>query len=457
MNHAAATGALRDRPLLTGAAIAVAATVMVSVWLGLGLLSLPGLLLLLLAVIGGGVLFLGTAPGLLAVLGPALMPLGLVWIVFPYEMAFGVLALLVVLRGLELRAHWLLRLERLELANLTLVAWALFTGFWCTDPGLYFLGARRFLEGAASLWVAYRFARLVPRRMFELGLVACSIALSTSALARYLSRGLSPERVIFDRASATNLGWGTANFIATLLLILTPPIIVMGLRARERWLRGIAWPTAALNGLLQGVIASRAATLLFFGGLLTQFTGGRTRRHWLGATVVVAVMALLLASPLGQMLIVRFQNPRELGSMVVRVWYAREAWQRTLVAFPWGLGVNQGLAQTDHLQNIDPHNYWLVLSSELGLPGVLLWIVILVLLWRRIGPLVATPEWHEVGRALQIAFWLSQLHTLVEPTFQGPQYQYLYFWVLGGYLGYYAVSRERTAAPQRGPAASNAR
>jgi hypothetical protein len=41
-----------------------------------------------------------------------------------------------------------------------------------------------------------------------------------------------------------------------------------------------------------------------------------------------------------------------------------------------------------------------------------------------------------VGRALLISFWLSQLHTLVEPTFQGLQYQHLYFWLMGGYLGY---------------------
>ena len=44
---------------------------------------------------------------------------------------------------------------------------------------------------------------------------------------------------------------------------------------------------------------------------------------------------------------------------------------------------------------------------------------------------------------------LSQLHTLVDPTFQGPQYPLLYFWVMGGYLGRAssAGSPERTLTP----------
>jgi len=51
-----------------------------------------------------------------------------------------------------------------------------------------------------------------------------------------------------------------------------------------------------------------------------------------------------------------------------------------------------------------------------------------------------------VGRALLIAFWLSQLHTLVEPTFQGLNYQYLYFWLMGGYLGYASFAAEPVPA-----------
>jgi hypothetical protein len=53
------------------------------------------------------------------------------------------------------------------------------------------------------------------------------------------------------------------------------------------------------------------------------------------------------------------------------------------------------------------------------------------------------------GESASEAFWLSQIHTLVEPTFQGIQYQFLYFWVIGGYLGFHAESLERppTGAP----------
>ena len=77
--------------------------------------------------------------------------------------------------------------------------------------------------------------------------------------------------------------------------------------------------------------------------------------------------------------------------------------------------------------------------------GVLLWLAVLVLLWRRISAVARTPGWEGMGRALQVSFWLGQLHTIVEPTFQGVQYQFVYFWVMGGYLGYHAVAVERAS------------
>jgi hypothetical protein len=250
-------------------------------------------------------------------------------------------------------------------------------------------------------------------------------------------------RLRIDRASATDLGWGTANAIATILLVLSPVLVEVGLRSCKPWLRIAVWPALALVALYQILNASRAAAVLFFGGLMAQSLGHSVRRRATWAVGLLAVLAALLLSPLGEGLLFRFTSLRDLGSMVVRVWYWRAAWQRTLDSLPWGLGLGQGLTYPDSLQNIDPHDYWLVLSSELGPLGVALWIGVLIVLWRRIAQVARTPGWEGTGNALQVAFWLSQIHTLVEPTFQGVQYQFLYFWVMGGYLGYHAVAVER--------------
>jgi O-antigen ligase len=158
-------------------------------------------------------------------------------------------------------------------------------------------------------------------------------------------------------------------------------------------------------------------------------------------------------SPSGQTLISRFTDLRELGGMTVRIWYWREAILRTREGFPFGIGLNQGYVHADKLGSMGTHDYWLDLSSELGVPGVLLWIVFLVVLWRRLRAITRTPGWEWEGRALQVAFWLNQFHTLVEPTFQSAPLQYLYFWVMGGYSGYHAVTRmERETAPAGGSA-----
>ena len=80
-----------------------------------------------------------------------------------------------------------------------------------------------------------------------------------------------------------------------------------------------------------------------------------------------------------------------------------------------------------------------MVGSELGLPGLLLWAAVLVIIWRAVGRLGSAPEMRGRVFALRVAFVLSQLHTLVEPTFQGSQYQFIWFWLFGGYFAYGAA------------------
>jgi O-antigen ligase len=227
------------------------------------------------------------------------------------------------------------------------------------------------------------------------------------------------------------------------MMLVTPLALAIAVESRGAR-RVAAWVTVLLVATLQLLIASRAAASLFLVGMLVQVAfmgeGGKARRRrGLIAAGLVAAVAGLLASPLGAGFLLRFTSLRELGSITIRIWYWREAWLRVVEHLPFGLGLGQGYAYPDKLQNIDPHNYWLVVGSELGVPGLLLWAAVLVITWRAVGRLGTAPEMRGRVFALRVAFVLAQLHTLVEPTFQGTQYQFLWFWLFGGYFAYSAA------------------
>jgi hypothetical protein len=284
-----------------------------------------------------------------------------------------------------------------------------------------------------------------------------ALTLGLAALGKRLSTGFSNEQAAERRPEATNLGWGTANFIATLLMLLTPALIAVAAGRRDR-LRWIAWSAVLLSALMQFVIASRAAAVLFVAGTVAQVLLASGRRTRWFAVPVVAVFALLFASPLGQSFLVRFTQVRELGSMTVRIWYWREGWRRLVDHLPFGLGLGGGYGNADKLHGTDPHNYWLVVGGDLGVPGLLLWLLVLVVTWRAIGRIARTPEWRSIGNALRIGFVTGQIHTLVEPTFQGVQYQFVYFWLMGGMIAYHAAEAGPPRAldqPSREAAASS--
>lgn len=436
-----APGPTRSWPAwLPFAATALVPLLVLGVLLGPGAQSLPGLGVL--SVIGAALLglLLATVPQVLVAVTPALLPLPGLWALFPFELVFAVLAFTVWLRGSQERLSWLWRLEPIEVANLLFILWSAFTGFWCFDAVWYAYGVRRMLLGFVAFWVAYRMPRFVSRPTFELGLLLGATTLALAAIAKRVSTGFSSHQAALRRSEATNLGWGAANYVATLLLLLSPLLLEAALHSRKRWLKLPSWPTLGLITVLQGIVASRAAGLLFAAGTIIQVFTTRGRQV-ITAIVIVLGFVGFFVSPLGRGILLRFTSVRELGSMAVRVWYFRVAWQRIVEFFPWGMGLNQGWVFPDRLFGRDPHNYWLAIAGETGVPGLILWTAVLVLLWKRLRLMARDPAWHDVGRALMISFWLGQAHTLVEPTFQGPHYQFVFFWLMGGYLGYHARDR----------------
>lgn len=421
-------------PLWLAPLIVVGVAALVTLPAGFGVLSPPALLVLVPVVLGAAGWLLLRRPQLIVFLIPASLAAPMTFYTYPWEIALCGLLLLLLVIGVRSRAEWLTRWSRLEVAVALFTLLGLASVFWIFDARTYFIHARRLLLGLGTLWAASRVPALAHRRWFEAGLLGASLSVALAGLGRWMASGYTAEEALLRRPEVTNLGWGTANFLATLMMLVSP--VVLGIAVESRGTRRlVAWATVALAGALQLLIASRAAASLFLLGTLVQLAS-MGRRHRTFAFGLTAAMVAVLASPLGAGFLQRFTSLRELGSITVRIWYWREAWRRVVDHLPFGMGLGQGYAYADKLFDIDPHNYWLVVGSELGVPGLLLWAATLVIIWRAVGRLGSAPEMRSRVFALRLAFVLAQLHTLVEPTFQGTQYQFLWFWMFGGYLAY---------------------
>jgi hypothetical protein len=441
---------LDRRPALAGAAIAVGSALLVCLPSAPGVFGALGLLLRALTVLGASIALWTAVPALIVALVPALIPTPIFLYTFAWELALLALAFLALLHGLRLRAPWPWRLGAIEGAWLVYVAWAVFTGLWSADRLHYALGVRRLVVGYCVLWVALRLPHLASRRWFETGIAACAIVLALAMIRQSGSTGYSLEQTLIHRGTAMNLGWGKDNYIAGLLLICAPLLLRGALQGprRERVLPAIAF---ALVTLVQVIIASRAGTLLFVAGTLVQLIYATRRHRVVVGLVAVGVLAALVASPMGLVLLTRMTSLREFASFTIRIWYWREGWRRLVEHLPWGMGLGQGIENPDHLHGTDPHDFWLLLGGDLGIPGMLLWsgvLVAIVRAWLAVG---ADPRRRELAFTVLLSFALGNTHALVEPTFSGGQYQLLFLWIVCGSLAYAQAERARDAgAPLAG-------
>jgi len=429
-------GALPTLPALTAFAIAIAATMVVAVPAKYGLLSPYGLAVVGLAAGIGALAVLSRAPELLVVIVPALLPSPMLFYTYAWEILLYVFAALVVLHGWRQRASWLYRVSTLELVLLAYTAWGLASYLWSPDLRTYLIGARRILTGVVSLWVALRLPRLARHRWFEWGVVAGAGAMAAVTIQHWLSTGFTAQQAVERRAETTNLGWGQANFIATLLLVMLPTVLEMAFH-RRGLKRLCAWCVVGLVTTCQLVIAARGAAILFAIGIVIQLVRPRGRRALWTTVGAVGALAALGATPLGQALLARFTSLRELGSMTIRIWYWREAWRRMIEHLPWGMGLGQGWANPDKLQGMDAHDFWLSVTGDHGIPGLILWAALFVLLWRHAARGLRLEATRERARALLIGMGLTYAHICIESTFNGTQFLFIFFWVVGGSIAYF--------------------
>jgi hypothetical protein len=425
------------------------AAALVSLAQALGL-PLP-LVVPILVALGFAATTLVVAPAAVVACIPALLPPPQFLKVFAYELALLVAAGALLLIGLRGRRDWLWRVHPVEVGVAALLGWAIFTGLWSRDTWWYAFGIRKMGIGLLALWTAYRLTRFCRPETLHLGIVVGALSLSGAVLVRTMSWSAAGGGTV-ARVASTDLGWGTSNFIAALLVLMLPTVLLVAIHSRARWERILSWTTLPLIGLVISIAASRGGALLLLLLVLAFIFEGRLSRQRFAVLIgLLAAFAVVLWGPFGPRLMERLTDPRDLGAVVLRLVYFREGVRRLDESLPWGLGLGQGYGHPDHLSTTDPHNYWLVIGPELGVPGLMLWVTALALMWRTGLRLSRSPITRAAGRALLFTIVISQVNSLFEPTFQGLQYHFLYYWIVGAYLGISEVPTSPASATRFDP------
>jgi len=357
--------------------------------------------------------------------------------IFAYEPVLLIIAAVLIYHLWSTRSPWLLRFDKLEVAYWLLFGFAAFSFFWVDIPWWWLFGIRKLLIAGVGLWVSWRLARMVPVEFGLLGIALCSCAIGLDTLAQAYKMGwFGSATQNLMRRTATDVGWGTANYIGAVLTILLPSAVYLALGKVKTVFRMVGWAAIPLTILVVTIAASRGGAIMVL--IVALFAIFRSHINtWLAILMGTVAVSLLLLGPGAELLLERFSDPKDLASVAVRIYYFKVAWWRIQEFWPLGMGWGQGWGFIDQLRETDPHNYWLVLVSELGLAGIVLWGAVLVILWVYIIRMEKNPATQGLGRSLQLMFVIAQANLMFEPTFQGLQYHFLFYWICGVYLGAY--------------------
>jgi len=261
-----------------------------------------------------------------------------------------------------------------------------------------------------------------------------------NAFLLHILSNLPPHPILQARV----IGWGTSNYIAAILALMVPIGLHVAAGDRRRIVRLLGWASVLLSTVVVGIAASRGGALLLAVTIVVFLLRGRLKAGGIVAIgAMVVLTGALLSTQAGVRFVERFTDPKELGSIVVRLMVWREGWRRLVEHFPWGMGLGQGYGFPDRLATEDPHNYWLTIGTELGLFGLLLWAGVTIATWRAIRRMTSDPVTRGRGITLRFTFVIAQINCLFEPTFAGLHYQFLYFWILGFLLGASARSSDQ--------------
>ncbi len=299
------------------------------------------------------------------------------------------------------------------------------------SPWRFFGTLKMYLVGFLGFEVARRGARHYGREAMLWGPALFCLITSGMLVTRVAELGLPGFKSVLLRTYITHLPWGTSNYVAAVLVLCMPGLVLLIGES----------PTASLRrGVAVGALAASLGTLLFTtsrGGFLLSVAylltlSLRMRRSiWVFLIGAAGFGAALVATPFGRGSIARFTNQQSLDSVIfrVRIWGA--AWERGISHLPLGVGAGQGVLQDDKLQWMDPHSFPLTLFSEGGPLVLATWLWVLLALWGASRRLKAEPGRRSAGHALRATLVLAFFNSLFEPTFTGNLYFLLFWWLAG--------------------------
>lgn len=268
-----------------------------------------------------------------------------------------------------------------------LVAWATVTVPLSSWPGgsvSFLLGS--FLKVVAVFWLLSDVVNTVARlRLVAWALTLMAVPIAATALHHFISgtfiQGQIDERIVGYEAPLT----GNPNALALVLNLILPLSLALFLITRRTLVRVLLLAVIALDAMGVVVTFSRAGFLMLamVMGTYVYRLLRRPERAWAIAVLVLLLMCAPLVPPdyLDRLATIGDIDSDPTGS-------AQQRWNDTLTATRLvltnpivGAGIGQGVVALNEVRGpkwLVVHNVYLEYAVDLGLPGLLLFLLLLV-------------------------------------------------------------------------------
>jgi O-antigen ligase len=278
------------------------------------------------------------------------------------------------------------------------------------------------------------------------------IYLSYAALDLYLNGKFTVE----DYRVAVDVGgmFGNPNEMAMHFVMMTPLVIVLGIAARGKVLRWTYFGMAVMFVAANMVTYSRGGFLGLLGCsiVLAWKLGRKYRLNVTLASIVVGSIAIVAApGNYGlRMLSIFVPGLDAVGSSDQR----RELLQRSLLVTarnPWGIGI--GNFPIVGVRNLQTHNAFTQVSSELGILGLIAYLVFMISPYRKLSAIERTLfDQNELNwfYYLSIGLQASIIGYMVSSFFASVAYNWFIYYLIAYAVAFrriYSI-REESAAPE---------
>jgi probable O-glycosylation ligase (exosortase A-associated) len=269
-------------------------------------------------------------------------------------------------------------------------------------------------------------------------------AIYNFATGAFVDQGVNNDRLVGNEGALTK----NPNDLALMINLLLPLTVALLLTSREPWHRGVLLVAIGMEGMTVVLTHSRAGALTL-GVIVLAYVWklrGTRGRSWLYVMLFAGVLAIpfLPSSYLARMGTItnvqadRTGSARErLSDMIIAT--------RTIVDHPVvgaGIGMNMLAMREERGGWLRVHNVYLEHAIELGLPGLALFLALLVSCLRSAGSIQRSdvpPELSSLAQGLQISLIAYAVAAMFHPV----SYQYYFYYIAGLTIGAKTIADAR--------------